>query len=99
MFEIAVAAKSLLSDGLNGTIDDWELLNPLLLTALNELAELIDPFSERSFEERPIELKFEVDDDRAASRLELESYLLVAGDGCTLGLGLFELTLVMAILA
>jgi hypothetical protein len=98
MFEIAVAAKSLLSDGLNGTIDDWEL-KPLLLTALNELAELIDPFSERSFEERPIELKFEVDDDLAASRLELESYLLVAGDCCTLGLGLFELTLVMAILA
>ena len=98
MFEMAVAAKSLFSDGLNGAIDDWEL-KPLLLTALNELAELIDPFSERSFEERPIELKFEVDDERAASRLELESYLLADGDVCTLGLGLLELTLVMAILA
>ena len=80
MFEIAVAAKSLFSDGLNGTIDDddWEY-KPLmlLLTALNEPAELIDPFSEV----RPIELKFEVDDDLVASKFELESNRRDVGGG------------------
>ena len=77
MFEIAVAAKSLFSDGLNGTIDDDDWEYKPLLTALNEPAELIDPFSEV----RPIELKFEVDDDLVASKFELESNRRDVGGG------------------